>query len=336
MLKTFCFFITTLIVSSIQVNPVLGGIKQRLQDFVQDKKRSNDFLGAEMAMGDFGDVKKQFIEMIREDSDDQELVLKAFSGFSNAGGVFGDPHFVLPLTPEVTICFNWKEYSDEFDNLITTSTHLVNARMLPRETYSPITMSTKPRVFVSALAFVIPEYRLNIVIHPDRVSIKFYGKEHTDETEFDLERGQNFTHKTVSIKNDLFLEGVDGSHYITLYIGDTLYRIILRTYAPRPHINFYFNNLTHSGDGETVNGLAGQFYNKDIQLNHLDDEKATIKIGDTEVRAHRHKLDGHAPFSGMAKDCWLVTQDSQHFFMKDRQKFQVETLVAEPTYFKAD
>lgn len=332
MLRTLCFILASMVALSHQetvsdlgdLNLQNVGENLGLAELMTDSETSNNFLAG---VGDLdsvtGEMKRQFIEMIRENSDNQEQVLEAFASYQNAGGIFGDPHFVLPLTPEVTLCFNWMENSDEFDNIIATKNHFVNARMLPESTSTSVSLSEKPRVYMSALAFVIPEYRMNIMVHPSCVDIKFYGKDHSDPISFSLEEGSQYTHGMLNMEVDT---SADGSHYISLTIDDTTYRIILRAKASKPHVNFYFTNLTTSGS--KMDGIVGQFYSKPVSIKTLTNQRAIITIGDMKVRAHRHKLNGHAPYTGLIRECWLVTHDSQEIFMKQRQRFQIESLVA--------
>jgi len=287
---------------------------------------------------DFTEIRIQFVEMIIEKNDNMESVLETFVNFQNAGGVFGDPHFVLPLTPRLSVCFNWQEPSDEFDNLISTDSHYVNARMLPMKTPTQLSLSEKPRVFVSALAFVIPQYKLNILVHPRRITYKFTGSENA--TEFPLTTESSFTHKRVILQVD---ETHKRSHFLTLLIEDTVYKIILRASTPEaaPHVNFYFNNLTSTfgvdtDRAHTVDGIAGQFYAREAKIvRRIDAKRAILKVGDDiETKVRRHKMNGVNPFTGKTRHCWLIPNEETHrFFVKHKDKYQMEHLISKPKYF---
>merc|ERR1739838_946168 len=94
----------------------------------------------------------------------------------NFGGVYRDPHVVLPLTSGVTLCFNWDGNDREVHNLIyhRKSGLVVNGMM----TAAPagIKSSTgKPRVYIHSISFLLPQAKTNFIISPENVTITYYG-----------------------------------------------------------------------------------------------------------------------------------------------------------------
>merc|ERR1719376_857886 len=83
------------------------------------------------------------------------------------GGVFRDPHVVLPLKRGVSLCFNWNGEAKEITNLIfhPKSGMVVNANM----TAAPIAINSKTgkeRVYIYSVAFVVPQAKANVIVTP--------------------------------------------------------------------------------------------------------------------------------------------------------------------------
>jgi len=278
-------------------------------------------------------IKSYFFETLRESSLNPEVFIEAFEKFKNAGGVFGDPHFVLPISDNFSICFDWiKNKTNEFDNIILKDDHFVNAKMTSYLDDINGQKSKKSTVFVTELAFVVPQYKLSIMFQSMKVVIKFQNKKSILSEDLSLNKGSVFSYNEITIEVE---RSRGGSHFILIRIFDSQYRVEIRTKAKHPHVNLYFSSISAPTQNvnSVIDGIVGQFYKHPINpIKHQEDGKATFYIGEQEVIAHRHKLNSHTKFNGLVQYCWLINKSSLDFFKEKSNKYVLDSIISKPNF----
>jgi len=274
-------------------------------------------------------IKSYFFETLRESSLNPEVFIEAFEKFKNAGGVFGDPHFVLPISDNFSICFDWiKNKTNEFDNIILKDDHFVNAKMT---SYLDDINEQKSMVFVTELAFVVPQYKLSIMFQSMKVVIKFQNKKSVFSEDLSLNKGSVFSYNEITIEVE---RSRGGSHFILIRIFDSQYRVVIRTKATHPHVNLYFSSISapSPSSNSVIDGIVGQFYKHPIFIKNQEDGKATFYIGEQEVIAHRHKLNSHTKFNGLVQYCWLINKSSLDFLKEKSNQYVVDSISSKPNF----
>jgi len=275
-------------------------------------------------------IKSYFFETLRESSLNPEVFIEAFEKFKNAGGVFGDPHFVLPISDNFSICFDWiKNETNEFDNIILKDDHFVNARMT---SYLNDSTNQKSSVYVTELAFVVPMYKITILFQSMKVVIKFQNKKSVLSEDFSLEKGSVFSYNGIKIEVE---RSRGGSHFLLVRIIDTQYRVVIRTKSIHPHVNLYFSSISGplKNSNTVIDGIVGRFYKHPVSIKKQEEGKATLYIGQQEVIAHRHKLNSHSKFNGLVNYCWLMNKSSLGFFKKSANQYVVDTISSRPKFY---
>jgi len=291
-------------------------------DFVSDSRNSQSYL--KLNEDSFLEIKNKFINLISSNKDSPQFVLDTLVLFQRAGGIFGDPHFIIPLSSGQNICFNWANNGDEFDNIISTSTHFINARMKPHK----IMNSTRKKVFMTEIAIILPRNQLALMFFPDRIEVE----KSKLKTNLDIKTFKNYTSDDVIIRFDKISSG---SSYVTVVTYNSTYKMVLRHGALSPHINLYFSNLTETcdEDGKRYHGLAGQFCSEKLKILPVDRKHAVIQFGNLEASVRRHVTHGKKLFTGTNRQCWLVTRGSEQLLSYNSDKFRVDTLLSQPSYF---
>uniref|UniRef100_F6U637 VWFA domain-containing protein n=1 Tax=Ciona intestinalis TaxID=7719 RepID=F6U637_CIOIN len=91
------------------------------------------------------------------------------SSMRSRGGFSGDPHFIVPLTPKINLCFNWDGEDGEIFNLLydPVSKVMVNGDIVAIKS-PPGSMKTE-RTYISSLYIVIPHKNFKILVSGDNV-----------------------------------------------------------------------------------------------------------------------------------------------------------------------
>merc|ERR1719354_1245853 len=215
------------------------------------------------------------------------------TAYPNYGGVYRDPHVVLPLKPGINLCFNWNGKDKEVTNLIfhPNSGLVVNA---------------------------------NIVVTPYSITINFFGMESSSypvTSEFSISRsGLDI------MVDDVIAHG--SMSKVHLKIGDIEFKLMLHKKVRVPRIDMAFEDLSHI-EGAFY-GLVGQFYGKGITLQEEDNGKqAMMIIGKEMATVKRHKMKSN-PLTNQEQPCWFAANSG--FNLSKHSSFVVDSMTTKPHY----
>jgi len=243
----------------------------------------------------------------------------------NYGGVFRDPHVVLPLKPGVNLCFNWNGEDKEITNLIfhPKSGMVVNANM----TAAPIAINSKTgkeRVYIYSVAFVVPQAKANVIVTPYSITVDFLRS-----TTFTYPVNSTIKVTRPGLEINVYDVVSHGSiSKVQLKIGGIEFKLMLYTKTSVPHVDLAFEDLNHV-EGKFY-GLVGQFYGRGLVLSESGDgESAMMRIGKEMAGVKRHNMKTN-PITNEEQPCWFAA--SGGFGLSKHSTFVVDSMTTKPHY----
>uniref|UniRef100_H2ZPD1 Inter-alpha-trypsin inhibitor heavy chain C-terminal domain-containing protein n=1 Tax=Ciona savignyi TaxID=51511 RepID=H2ZPD1_CIOSA len=245
------------------------------------------------------------------------------------GGFSGDPHFIVPLTPKINLCFNWDGEDGEVYNLLYDPTQNLTVNGDIVAVAAPPGSMKPNRTYISNLYIHIPQQKFKIIVRPYNVTfipvgaqpftvpvttpIRFNGK----GIRFQV---HGITHTRARI--DVIIDGLN--------FQVVLHRNNRHLYST-DHLDF---SVRSSGSklGRGVDGVIGQFLNSHvIVLNGDAEEKEAFILIDEQlgqVTRTKKKL----PTDRGMIECWFARNNARELTRHAHERYLVDKLTAEPFY----
>jgi len=245
----------------------------------------------------------------------------------NYGGVYRDPHVVLPLASGVNLCFNWDGKDKEVHNLIfhPKTGLIVNGMMLAAPAGIKST-SGKPRVYIHSIAFVVPLAKANFIITPENITIAYHGLK---KSTISLTSKFSLTHNGVS----LYVFEIHNSIVkIQLIIDGVHYELMLHRKSRIPHIDFVFEDLNNKFSEGMLDGVVGQYYGKGIHLaKSKEGDKGMLRVGNRLAEVKKYLMKAN-PITQNQEPCWFSAKGGLNLSKGESSRFVVSTLETKPEY----
>jgi len=249
--------------------------------------------------------------------------------FEPRGGFYGDPHFVISITPDFNLCFNWDGEKDEINNLFYDADIdlTINGVFKTTPRQNPTLAKTTFHTYVTSIAFIFGQNALKLLIQPSNMTVN-------------TRNGLNYTMPTNSKFGVTVGEGVvvhvvethDHSSTILVSTEDTSFKIISHTRRLQAqYLDFSIAN-SPADSRANFDGILGQFINSDVKLTTTDSTTAVAIIN-----GRRSRLKGRYrrnPSTLKQVFCWQARDFARGLTSYKSSDYAVADIFERPKYIQ--
>nr|XP_009859948.1 inter-alpha-trypsin inhibitor heavy chain H3 [Ciona intestinalis] len=236
-------------------------------------------------------------------------------------GVAGDPHVIVGLGLQITICFNWLGKQDEVYNLLNDTVNGISVNGKLAQTPVHISETDSP-TFISDLGISLANQGINIQIDSFTLVIRIRGGR---PQQFSLKKMFRIKRRGVWFEN----QPISYTRYELMIKlpQDIQFQIVSHVHAPNANIinHLDFSIVRSSGLSNATSGVLGQFpHNSEIAPATID----FIPNTQHALLWFRHsmvKVTNHIMYDSLTKrtiECWWVknpmdlTGQSKHHYRR--------------------
>lgn len=249
------------------------------------------------------------------------------------GGMWADPHVLVPLQDGMYLCFNWEGQEGEVYNFISDpeSGLEVNAEMFFYESAPEKTGSAnKTGVYSDLISLYVPSENITVLFRPYNMTIR------------DLENGFDYTmdysQDMTIIHDDVRIHAlVVNAHKAVLHVtfNDFKYLITTMRYDPLIQPSYMDFAVVNQPDESNIGGIIGEFYKAQASVKKADISEEVVledvlysywlTIGEQSALVSPHVREGPIPGAGSHFECWEARPNAEDLFPRAHSSYKAKS-----------
>merc|ERR1739838_30738 len=284
------------------------------------------------------------------------LTFPQLGALSDAVGFYGDPHFVVPLSGDVKLCFTWNRGGGEAYNILHDASHGITVTAVMTSLKGGDELPVKSEIddvtqtneagdsavehvtFVSSISIMFAKNNFSLLIKPTSIHVESETQNiaklvlPVDQYPFSFVIGDDVT---------LMLSDVTRAHakLLVKMREEIAYQVIIhRDLAKhvRTHLDFsILKYVKHDDLHYNYDGIIGQYLNSGNELvesisnEQEGDKTALVNIGGRVSKVHKHSARNPAALETRIS-CWKPWQHDTEAERQDDRRFHLDSLFSVP------